>query len=59
MNECFTCGAQRVEDEFRYKLTDQGVSGSTYFSCGTRCLMDAAKSEAEFNADDDYLQPEE
>ena len=53
--ECFTCGAKRKIDTFRYVVEDKGVSGSAYYVCNTKCLADLAASEREFNADDDYL----
>ena len=57
--ECFTCGAKRDRDTFRYVVKDKGVSGSTYYVCNTKCLADLSASEREFNKDDDYLDKQE
>ena len=57
--ECFTCGAKRKIDTFRYVVEDKGVSGSTYYVCNTKCLVDLAASEREYNSDDDYLDTQE
>ena len=53
--ECFTCGAKRKIDTFRYVVEDKGVSGSTYYLCNTKCLVDLARSEREHNSEEDYL----
>lgn len=54
-DQCFTCGAERNTDKFRY-VTKCTVSGSTYYSCNTECLLELAKSEREHNAGGDYLE---
>ena len=58
-NECSTCGAKRQIDTFRYVVEDKGVSGSIYYVCNTKCLVDLAASEREFCSDDDYLDSQE
>ena len=58
-NECFTCGAKRQVDTFRYVIEDKGVSGSTYYVCNAKCLVDLAASEREFGSDGDYLDSQE
>ena len=54
-HECFTCGAKRKRDTFRYVVEDKGVSRSTYYVWNTKCLANLAASEREFNSDEDYL----
>ena len=55
---CFTCGAKRKMDTFRYVVEDKGVISRTYYLCNTKCLVDLAASEREYNSDDDYLESE-
>ena len=52
-------GMKRKIGAFRYVVEDQGVSGSTYHVCNTKCLVDLAASEREYNKDDDYLEAQE
>ena len=52
--QCFACGADRKVEDFRYVIKDQGLAGSTYYTCDTECLLALAKAEREFSRDYDH-----
>ena len=50
---------EATDRHLQYVVEDKGVSGSTYYVCNTKCLVDLAASEREFCSDDDYLDSQE